>query len=347
MIILTTLVALATALALAFLLSQPTSRWRWLDHPNDRSLHQHPTPRTGGLAVLGGGLISSFLLVLFVPAAHPLLITLPVGLLPLALISWLDDRQGATMGWRFLVHLWAAVSWVWMNFVPNALDLPGLSWPLPEWVAMTLAILFVIWMINLYNFMDGMDGFAGGMAVIGFSALAWLGRADTGFTAVCLTVAAANAGFLACNFPPARIFLGDLGSTTLGFLVAVFSLWGNQAALFPFWAPLLIFSPFIVDATVTLIQRLLRGEKVWQAHRSHYYQRLVLLGWGHRRTVLAEYALMLACAGSTLLAIHWPPIAQAILAAGWVWVYGLLMQGVAWLERRRMRAGSLPTGCCS
>jgi UDP-N-acetylmuramyl pentapeptide phosphotransferase/UDP-N-acetylglucosamine-1-phosphate transferase len=183
--------------------------------------------------------------------------------------------------------------------------------------------------------MDGMDGFAGGMAVIGFSALAWLGQADAGFSAICLTVAGACAGFLVFNFPPARIFLGDIGSTILGFLVAACGLWGYQAELFPFWALLLVFSPFIVDATVTLVRRLLRGEKVWQAHRSHYYQRLVLLGWGHRRTVRVEYALMLACAGSTLLAVHWSPTGQATLVAAWVLVYGLLMWGVSWLERRR------------
>jgi UDP-N-acetylmuramyl pentapeptide phosphotransferase/UDP-N-acetylglucosamine-1-phosphate transferase len=190
-------------------------------------------------------------------------------------------------------------------------------------------------MINLYNFMDGMDGFAGGMAVIGFSTLAWLGRADAGFAAVCLTVAAASAGFLIHNFPPAKIFLGDTGSTTLGFLAAACSLWGSKADLFPFWVALLVFSPFIVDATVTLLRRLLRGEKVWEAHRKHYYQRLVLLGWGHRRTVLVEYALMLACAGSAELAIHLSPAGQATLAAGWLLIYGLLMWGVGRLERRR------------
>ena len=191
-------------------------------------------------------------------------------------------------------------------------------------------------MIILYNFMDGMDGFAGGMAVIGFTTLAWLGRADVGFSAFCLVVAASSAGFLLHNFPPAKIFLGDSGSTTLGFLAAACSLWGSQAGLFPFWTALLIFSPFIVDATVTLLRRLWHGEPVWKAHRSHYYQRLVLLGWGHRRTVLVEYALMLACAASALLAIQLPPADQTVLAGVWIVIYGLLMMAVAWLERRPM-----------
>ena len=221
------------------------------------------------------------------------------------------------------------------SFAPDRLELPGFAVSLPGWARILLTLLFTIWMINLYNFMDGMDGFAGGMAVIGFSTLAWLGRADAGFAAVCLTVAAASAGFLIHNFPPAKIFLGDTGSIALGFLAAACSLWGSKAGLFPFWVALLVFSPFIVDATVTLLRRLLRGEKVWEAHRNHYYQRLVLLGWGHHYTVLAEYALMLACAGSAGLAIHLPPAGQAMLAGGWLLVYGLLMWGVGRLERRR------------
>jgi UDP-N-acetylmuramyl pentapeptide phosphotransferase/UDP-N-acetylglucosamine-1-phosphate transferase len=257
------------------------------------------------------------------------------GLASLAVVSFLDDRQGVPPKWRILVHLLAAVSLPVAGLAPDYFDLPGFALSLPVWLAILLTLLFTIWMINLYNFMDGMDGFAGGMAVIGFSTLAWLGRADAGFAAVCLIVAAASAGFLIHNFPPAKIFLGDTGSTTLGFLAAACSLWGSKADLFPFWVALLVFSPFIVDATVTLLRRLLRGEKVWEAHRTHYYQRLVLLGWGHRRTVLVEYALMLACAGSAELAIHLPPAGQATLAAGWLLIYGLLMWGVGRLERRR------------
>ncbi len=148
-------------------------------------------------------------------------------------------------------------------------------------------------------------------------------------------MAAASAGFLVHNFPPAKIFMGDTGSTTLGFLAAACILWGSKSGLFPFWVAILVFSPFIVDATVTLLRRLLRGEKIWEAHRTHYYQRLVLLGWGHRWTVLAEYVLMLACAGSAALAVHLSPAGQVALAVGWILVYGLLMWGVGRLERRR------------
>ncbi|MFO7639921.1 MAG: glycosyltransferase family 4 protein [Candidatus Competibacteraceae bacterium] len=327
------ILAIGIAFGLSRWLASSSRASHLLDHPNARSLHQRPIPRTGGLAVLSGLLAGGLVLSIGLPVIRSSLALLMLGLTPLVLISFLDDRRGVAARWRLLVHGWAAGSLAATGFVPGALELPGLPLILPEGIALLLTLLFVVWMINLYNFMDGMDGFAGGMAAIGFVALAWLGRADAGFAAFCLTVAAASAGFLACNFPPARLFLGDTGSTTLGFLAAACSLWGTQARLFPFWVALLVFSPFIVDATVTLLRRLLRGERVWEAHRSHYYQRLVLLGWGHRRTVLAEYALMLACAGSAVLAVRLPPVAQVGLAGIWVGLYGLLLVGVGRLER--------------
>ncbi|MBK8750582.1 MraY family glycosyltransferase [Candidatus Contendibacter odensensis] len=328
--------AFGTALAFCRVLSRLIHPLRLLDHPNDRSLHARPIPRTGGMAVLAGVLVgvlvNAMVMKDFSSRAG---LFLGVGLAPLAVISWLDDYRDIAARWRLLIHLWAAVSLPAAGFAPDSFNLPGLVLPLPSSIAVLLTLLFTVWMINLYNFMDGMDGFAGGMAVIGFTTLAWLGRADAEFTVICLVVAAAGAGFLVYNFPPAKIFLGDTGSTVLGFLAAACSLWGSKMGLFPLWIAWLVFSPFIVDATVTLLRRLLHGEKVWEAHRSHYYQRLVLLGWGHRRTVLAEYALMLACAGSALLAVSLPPTAQAVLALGWALIYSLLMWRVGRLERRR------------
>lgn len=256
------------------------------------------------------------------------------GLTPLIWVSFLDDYRGVAVKWRILIHSLGAVSLLAAGLAPDRLEWSGLSVSLPLGLAMPLTWLFVVWMINLYNFMDGMDGFAGGMAVCGFLTLAGLGRADAGFALFCVIVATASAGFLVHNFPPARLFLGDTGSTTLGFLAAACSLWGSRAGLFPLWVALLVFSPFIVDATVTLLHRLWRGEKVWEAHRSHCYQRLVLLGWGHRRTVLVEYALMLACAASALWGVSLPPAGQLALATLWLVLYGALLWGVGWLERR-------------
>jgi len=306
-----------------------------LDRPNSRSLHRRVIPRTGGLAMLIAGLAGGCLTGFLLPGSGANLVSLLFGLAPLGVVAVIDDWHGIRFQWRLLAHVGVAAGLAWAGYVPNPLELPGFDWLLPEWIAVFFALAITVWMINLYNFMDGMDGFAGGMAVIGFATLAWLGRADESFASVCLIVAAASAGFLVHNFPPAKIFMGDTGSTALGFLAAACSLWGSKSGLFPLWVAILVFSPFIADATVTLLRRLLRGEKVWEAHRTHHYQRLVLLGWGHRRAVLAEYALMLACAGSAVLAVHLSPAGQAVLAVGWLVVYGLLMRAVGWLERRR------------
>ncbi len=160
------------------------------------------------------------------------------------------------------------------------------------------------------------------------------------FAGTCWIIAASALGFLVWNFPPARIFMGDAGSSTLGFLVAACSLWADQQHIAPLWVSILVFSPFIVDATVTLIRRLFRGEAVWKAHRSHYYQRLALAGWGHRRTVIWEYALMVACGTTAILVVRvdqGAPWVWAVLA-GWALPisYWLLLQTATHRLARRM-----------
>lgn len=124
--------------------------------------------------------------------------------------------------------------------------------------------------------------------------------------------------------------MGDVGSSTLGFLAAVFSLWGAQAGIFPLWIAVLVFSPFIADATVTLVRRLLRRDKIWQAHKMHYYQRLVQAGWGHRKTVLVEYAVMLGCGMTALGVVRAPVGLQLAALAGWFMFYCLFF---FWVSR--------------
>ena len=203
-------------------------------------------------------------------------------------------------------------------------------------MAVPLTILFLMWMINLYNFMDGMDGFAGGMTVLGFgflSYLAWKGGHQF-FAILSLFIMGAAGGFLFHNMPPARIFMGDVGSVSLGFLAGAFAVMEVHDGLFDIWVPVLIFSPFIVDATVTLFRRLLRGEKIWLAHREHYYQRLVLAGWGHRKTVLAEYCVMMACGISALFYSEGRESLRLILLLGWVAIYLSLAYSVRVIEER-------------
>jgi len=193
-------------------------------------------------------------------------------------------------------------------------------------------LVFIVWMINLYNFMDGMDGFAAGMAVSGFGFIALLGwlSGDAWFAQVNLIIATASLGFLIFNFPPARIFMGDVGSSTLGFMAAAFSLWGVRTGLYPFWAAVLIFSPFIADATVTLIRRILKGEKFWKAHKTHYYQRLVQAGWGHHKTLVVEYGIMLACGISALVSVDASATVQVAVLSFWFLFYIIFF---SWISR--------------
>jgi UDP-N-acetylmuramyl pentapeptide phosphotransferase/UDP-N-acetylglucosamine-1-phosphate transferase len=168
-----------------------------------------------------------------------------------------------------------------------------------------LAAAIVAWSLNLYNFMDGNDGLAAAMAVLGFSAYG-AGALLTGVSATAyLALAAATLPFLVVNLPPSRMIMGDVGAVPLGFLAAAFGVSMVVAGHWPAWFPALVFLPFIADATVTLARRAWRRERLWQAHRVHYYQRLTQLGAGHRGT-LAVYASWMAGCGLTALAcLRW------------------------------------------
>jgi UDP-N-acetylmuramyl pentapeptide phosphotransferase/UDP-N-acetylglucosamine-1-phosphate transferase len=183
------------------------------------------------------------------------------------------------------------------------------------------------------------------MAAIGFGAYAvaaLLSGADA-FGALCASLAAAAAGFLVFNFPPARIFMGDAGAVPLGFLAGSLGVLGWSRGLWPLWFPLLVFAPFVCDATLTLLRRLLRRERVWQAHREHYYQRLVRMGFGHRGTACIEYAAMAGCAAVALLARREPAVVQAgALALSAVALLGVALW-VDWRWARQARAAGNPS----
>lgn len=339
MLLWTAVLAFAVAALLTRSFAHPGSRLHILDHPNERSLHSCPTPRAGGVAIvigIFGGLALSVLLRIGAQDKVLWLGALAVGI---ALVSYLDDRQHVPVLYRLSAHLAAGGLLVLGGLDIRSVPFPGFGDNMTGWFAATAAVLFVVWMTNLYNFMDGMDGFAGGMAVFGFATFAllgWLSGSEAFFT-INTIIAAASAGFLIFNFPPAKIFMGDTGSSTLGFLAAGIALWADRDGIFPLWVSVLVFSPFIVDATVTLLRRMLRGERVWKAHKTHYYQRLVQLGWGHRRTVLAEYALMAACAASALWMVNKSPSIQYMAIGVWAVIYMVLTVGVIALERKTLR----------
>jgi UDP-N-acetylmuramyl pentapeptide phosphotransferase/UDP-N-acetylglucosamine-1-phosphate transferase len=337
----------------ALLLSAATTRWLILraaagwgifDQPNARSLHSSPIPRTGGVAVLCGGSVPLLAaLLLGVDMMTPELLGIGAALVLVASISLLDDVRQVSPVVRLLAHGSAAGLLIFKGLNWSTLELPGLTLALPSLLASGLTLLYVVWMINLYNFMDGLDGFAGGMAVSGFTALALLGgiSGDLVFTLIAGSIATAALGFLTGNFPPARIFLGDIGAASLGLLAAGLSLWGKQRGLFPLWAAGLAFSPFIVDATWTLLHRLRRGERLWEAHRSHHYQRLVLAGWSRRATLLRSYVLMTTAAGCAVAAPQLPPAEQWLLLTAWAVIYVLIHWRVMLVERSAI-SSSLP-----
>lgn len=334
---------IALAVFAAFAVAAASTGWivsrggnRWLvDTPNERSLHHRPVSRAGGAAILAG-LAAGFTVVAFIETPAFRYGWVLAGALIVASISFADDVRRVSPAVRILFHLAAAACVVPAGLAGERIILPGAALDLGATAGAALTVLFVAWVVNLYNFMDGMDGFAGGMTAIGFTTLAILcaHRDAAMLVAASLVVASASLGFLLFNFPPAKIFMGDLGSSLLGYLCAVLMLSAERSASVPLWISVLVFSPFVVDASVTLARRTVAGEPPWRAHRGHYYQRLVRLGWGHRKTVVREYGLMLACAGTAVLALRASPGVQAGLLWAWVVAYVVLMLGISRLERR-------------
>ncbi|AUG06611.1 glycosyltransferase family 4 protein [Pseudomonas sp. S09G 359] len=244
-----------------------------MDIPNDRSSHAVPTPRGGGVAIV----LTYLVALVFVSsegwtswsATWPLL---GAGAL-IALVGFLDDHGHIAARWRLLAHFGGAI-WAlsWMGGLPS-INFAGIELGL-GWLGHVLAALYLVWMLNLYNFMDGIDGVASVEAVctcLGACLVYWL----TGHEYLIITpmlLVFAVIGFLYWNFPPARIFMGDAGSGFLGIVLGVLSLQATWVAPKMLWVWLILLGVFIVDATFTLGRRLFRGDKVYEAHRSHAYQ---------------------------------------------------------------------------
>lgn len=284
---------------------------RLLDIPNERSSHTQPTPRGGGL-----GFLFAFGIAIFVAGTFPqffadfglaqslglgwggeasLSVSLPfVGVLflvltPLGLIGFLDDQGNVAARWRYLVQLGtASLAVLFLGAFPQPwLGRLGSGGPI---VAIALTIIGLTAVINFYNFMDGLDGLVGGVTVVqlGFLAL----YLDQPF---CWLLVAALLGFLRWNWAPAKIFMGDVGSTVLGATVAIALLRGS-ATPYLGWSALMITLPLCGDAIYTLVRRLLRRENIFQAHKTHLYQRLQQAGWSHAQVASTYIGLTVAVA---------------------------------------------------
>jgi Fuc2NAc and GlcNAc transferase len=255
-----------------------------IDVPNSRSSHALPTPRGGGVAIV----LAFFLALLEIDYVYQFDLKILAAMLAgggaIALIGFLDDRRTLPAGLRFAVHFVAAVSVVLLlGGIPEA---ALVNWGLHgALIGMPIAVLTLMWVANLFNFMDGIDGIAGSEAVFILLSGAWLNwhqQGDPELTAATLCLGAASAGFLIWNWPPARIFLGDVGSGFLGFTIAVLGLVISQHTSVPVEAWAILGGVFVVDATVTLFKRVLRGDRWFEAHRMHAYQHLSRRWKSHR-----------------------------------------------------------------
>jgi Fuc2NAc and GlcNAc transferase len=274
------LCALAATVLTAWLLTGAVRRHAlrnaMLDIPNSRSSHATPIARGGGLAIVLVYLAALLLLWLFGMLEAAAIAAFGGGGVLVAVVGYMDDRKALPASVRFAVHVLGA-GWVvaylggfadaWLR----SFGLHGVA------VGSVLAVFSIAWMTNLFNFMDGIDGIAASEAIFVACAGAFLGwrhGAEVGVIMAMLALAGASAGFLVWNWPPARIFMGDVGSGFLGFTLAALGIAASAQGALPIEVCVILGGVFVVDATVTLLRRVLRGDRWYEAHRAHAYQRL-------------------------------------------------------------------------
>ncbi len=265
--------------------------------PTGRSLHDRPVPRVGGLAIWAGFIPVALMCPPVVGVATPAWLAAWAAV---AVVSLVDDWRSVPPLPRLAVHATAAVG------VAVAILGSPAAWA-PWLVAVIAASIVIVWSANLFNFMDGSDGLAALMAIAGFAAYAMAAAMAGDPAQPYVALASAAIPFLALNAPPARAFMGDVGAVPLGLLAATFGIAGCRSGTWPWWFPLLVFLPFVADASTTLVARLLRGESVLEAHRTHYYQRLHQLGAGHGGTLAVYGLLMAGTAATAIVALAYAP----------------------------------------
>ena len=268
----------------------------------------------------------------------PVTLALVGGGVAVAFMGWLDDRRGAGTASRLAVQVMAALWALWWLGVPASFRVAGS--PAFDSIGVLIVVLGIVWATNSFNFMDGIDGLAGGEAVtVGLAAaLLLLAVGQRGLALVSLVIAAASAGFLIWNWAPARIFLGDVGSGLLGFLFAGLAVASDRAGALPLLDWLLLLGVFAFDATATLIRRAWHGERWYKAHRSHAYQRAVQTGWSHARVALAVFVINGALALVVWAGWTWPRV-RFLFALGAATALGVMYWRIQRLWEARSEAG--------
>ena len=289
-----------------------------ITQPGARQSHDVATPTGGGLGLVFSVVVTSLLLQLFTPLPLFWSVNVLPGIILLATIGWFDDRRHVSFRLRLMVQLTVSL-WL-IGFSGLQFSLGGMAWFLG-------IIAALMWMMNLYNFMDGSNGMAGFQGVFAGSVLAVLfyTGGESTWALLSLVVAAACAGFLPLNFPSARVFMGDSASVPLGFIFGSFLYYGIQTGVINPLTGILIMSVFVVDASLTLSARVFRREQWYTAHRQHMYQRLIEQGWSHSQVLLLYQAInIFLVVPVVILVLEYPEYAWLmtgtsvlLLIAGW------------------------------
>lgn len=320
------LLAAAATVGLTGLVRRYALAHEILDIPNHRSSHVRPTPRGGGLGFVAVFLIGAAVILYRSFPAKPGLPMALLGGIPIAVVGWIDDRKRLSVWTRLGVQVLSAMWAVgWLGGLPD-LELGEGVLPL-GFLAYPAGVLLVTWTTNFYNFMDGIDGLATVQGILGSAGLGFLlflegsHRAAHLYWLICATLA----GFLVWNWPPARIFMGDVGSGFLGFTFAVLAIQTENRGHFPLGIWLMILGPFVVDATLTLVRRLLKRERFLEGHRTHAYQLAVQHGFSHRTVTLAWAAIDALMIGLSYVALDDRPhlvsiVGTSILSLILLWV---------------------------
>jgi len=299
-------------------------------HPGERQSHEVATPTGGGLGLIFSIVVTSLCLQVVIPLPGFWWQNMLPGVLLLAIVGWRDDKMPVSSLVRLLVQL--AVSFWLLGFGWFQFSLSNAG-------VFAVTILAMVWMMNLYNFMDGSDGMAGFQGVFAGVIMAVLFQTNDqhAMALLALLVAAACAGFLPLNFPHARVFMGDVASVPLGFIFASLAVYGIQTDSLSLSVSILIMSVFIVDATLTLLARVFRGERWYTAHAQHVYQRLIAQRWSHRQVLVVYQSInVILVLPAIVLAEIYPQYAMVTVGLS------LLLLGACWHIANR-RLGMLAT----
>lgn len=303
-----------------------------LDTPGRRRSHSLPTPRGGGIGIVLGVLLGApfTMLALPVPLTPVMVGAFSLAVIAVAAIGWLDDHGSLPIRPRLLIQVGATL----LISLTLAATTSSLLWAIPLLVA-------GVWCINLYNFMDGIDGLAAQQAMFfgaAYAVLAWFGLGSPAIAGAGLVLFGAATGFWCFNRSPAKIFMGDVGSATVGMIVFALSamLWAARTNLL--WPVLIFSSAFVVDATLTLLVRMLRGARWYTPHREHLYQWLVRRGTSHRRVAWGYFLWnVLVCVPVAWIAFRWPAVAPVCFGATYLLGAAVWRTGKRYCLRRRER----------